>query len=82
MEVIEKETISARVEAALETMRPFLRADGGDVELVEVTEDMVVQLRLTGSCSNCQMSEMTMRAGIEEAIKRAVPEIKSVEAVK
>lgn len=82
MEVIEKDTISTRIEAALDTMRPFLRADGGDVELIEVTEDMVVKLRLMGSCSNCLMSEMTMRAGIEEAIMRAVPEVKSVEAVK
>ncbi len=77
-----KNNLKERVEEALETMRPFLAADGGDVELVSITEDMIVQLRLLGSCKTCNMSEMTLRAGIEEAVKRSVPEIKSVEAVK
>ncbi|MCF8462071.1 MAG: NifU family protein [Flavobacteriales bacterium] len=77
-----KNDLKVRVEEALETMRPFLAADGGDVELVSITEDMIVQLRLLGSCKTCNMSEMTLRAGIEEAVKRSVPEIKSVEAVK
>jgi Fe-S cluster biogenesis protein NfuA len=77
-----KNDLKERVEEALETMRPFLAADGGDVELVSITEDMIVQLRLLGSCKTCNMSEMTLRAGIEEAVKRSVPEIKSVEAVK
>lgn len=71
-----------RVEHALESMRPFLAADGGDVELVSITEDMIVQLRLLGSCKTCNMSEMTLKAGVEEAVKRSVPQIKSVEAVK
>lgn len=75
------EELRDRVESALETMRPFLAADGGDMELVNITEDMVVQLRLLGSCKNCNMSEMTLRAGVEEAVKRSVPQIKSVEAV-
>lgn len=70
-----------RVEEALETMRPFLAADGGDMELVNITEDMVVQLRLLGSCKNCNMSEMTLKAGVEEAVKRSVPQITAVEAV-
>ena len=70
-----------RVEEALETMRPFLAADGGDMELVNITDDMVVQLRLLGSCKSCNMREMTLKAGVEEAVKRSVPQIKSVEAL-
>lgn len=70
-----------KVEAALDTMRPFLVADGGDMELVNISDDMVVQLRFLGSCKSCNMSEMTLKAGIEEAVKRSVPQIKSVEAI-
>ncbi|MFT6828745.1 MAG: Fe-S cluster biogenesis protein NfuA [Roseivirga sp.] len=70
-----------RVEAALDKIRPFLKADGGDVRVVEITEDMVVKLELVGACESCPMSHMTMKAGIEEAIKRDLPEIKSVVAV-
>jgi len=70
-----------KVEEALETMRPFLAADGGNMELVNITDDMVVQLRLLGSCKNCDMSQMTLKAGVEEAVKRVAPEITSVEAV-
>ena len=73
--------LKTKVEGALETMRPFLAADGGDMELVGITDDMVVQLRLLGSCKECNMSEMTLKAGIEEAVKRAAPEITAVEAV-
>ena len=73
--------LSDKVEASLETIRPYLMADGGNITLVEVTEDMRVRVELHGACSNCSMSMMTMKAGIEESIKRAVPEIKSVEAV-
>ena len=70
-----------RVEKAIDTVRPYLQADGGNVEIVEITEDFIVRLKLTGTCSSCSMSTMTMKAGIEEAIKRIVPEIVSVEAV-
>lgn len=73
--------LKLKVESALETMRPFLAADGGDMELVDITEDMVVQLRLLGSCRDCNMSEMTLKAGVEEAVKRAAPEIHSVIAI-
>ena len=73
--------LRVKVEEALETMRPFLAADGGDMELVNITEDMVVQLRLLGSCKNCNMSEMTLKAGVEEAVKRSVPQITAVEAI-
>ena len=69
------------MESALESMRPFLAADGGNMELVNITDDMVVQLRLLGSCKNCDMSQMTLKAGVEDAVKRVAPEITSVEAV-
>lgn len=62
-------------------MRPFLQADGGDVELVNVTDKMEVQLRLTGNCSSCEISHFTMKAGIENGLKNAIPEITSVVAV-
>jgi Fe-S cluster biogenesis protein NfuA len=70
-----------RVEAALDKIRPFLIADGGDVKVVEITKEMVVKLELIGACETCPMSPMTMKAGVEEAIKREIPEIKSVVAV-
>jgi Fe-S cluster biogenesis protein NfuA len=70
-----------KVEIALNSMRPFLQADGGDVELVDITDDMEVQLRLTGNCSSCNISHITMKAGIENGIKNAIPEIKRVVAI-
>jgi Fe-S cluster biogenesis protein NfuA len=76
-----QEEISEKIEIALNGMRPFLQADGGDVELVEVTEDFEVRLRLIGNCSSCSMSHMTMKAGIESGIKAALPIVKSVVAV-
>jgi Fe-S cluster biogenesis protein NfuA len=75
------EEIKQKIEIALNSMRPFLEADGGNVELVEVTEDMEVKLRLLGNCSNCSMSSMTMKAGIESGIKNAIPEVTKVTAV-
>lgn len=71
----------ARIESTLDTLRPYLEADSGNVSLVEVTEDMVVKLQLLGACSSCSMSSMTLRAGIEQSILKAVPEIKAVEAI-
>ncbi|MBA7716452.1 Fe/S biogenesis protein NfuA [subsurface metagenome] len=70
-----------KVESALNKIRPSLKADGGDVELVEVTSDGVVKVRLTGACGSCPMSQMTMKMGIERIIKDEVPEIKEVVAV-
>lgn len=72
---------SEKIEIALQSIRPFLQRDGGDVELVEITRDNIVRVRLLGACESCSMSTMTLRAGIEEAVKNAIPEIKSVEAV-
>lgn len=73
--------LTEQVEAALETVRPYLIADGGNVALEEITSDNIVKLKLLGNCSSCKMSFMTMKAGIEQAILKAVPEIKGVVAV-
>jgi len=70
-----------RIEKALNTIRPFLHADGGDVELVEVTKDLEVRLKLLGNCCGCEMSKMTMKAGVEIGLKNAIPEIRSVVAI-
>ncbi len=70
-----------RIEEALDTIRPYLEADGGNVDIVELTSDNVLKLELTGACKTCNMSHMTMKAGIEETIKRAVPEIKEIISV-
>ena len=75
------EEILKKVEDALDSIRPFLKQDGGDVELVNVDADMQVSLRLLGACGSCEMSSMTLRAGIEDAIKKAIPDVKSVHAV-
>lgn len=76
-----KEEILLRVEMSLDTMRPFLIKDGGNIEVVELTEDMELRLRLLGNCGTCPQSIFTMKAGIEEAVLKSVPEIKNVEAV-
>lgn len=76
-----KEQLHQRVEEALETIRPYLRRDGGDVRVLEISDNNIVSLELLGSCGNCPMSTMTLTAGVEEAIKKAIPEIKAVEAI-
>jgi len=70
-----------RVEKALEKIRPSLQADGGDMELVGVSEDGIVKVKLTGACRGCPMSQMTLKMGIEKALKQAVPEVKEVQSV-
>jgi len=74
-------TLQERVEKALDTVRPALRADGGGVELVDVSEDGVVAVRLTGACGGCPMSTLTLKMGIERALREQVPEVKRVESV-
>ncbi len=69
------------VEKALNKIRPMLQADGGDVKLVEITEEGVVRVELTGACKGCPMSTITLRMGIERYLKKEVPEVKAVEAV-
>ena len=74
-------SIQEKVEQALENIRPYLKSDGGDIQLLEVTEDMVVKVKLLGACENCKMSMSTMKAGVESTIRLAVPEVKEVVAV-
>jgi Fe-S cluster biogenesis protein NfuA len=74
-------SLQERVEEALETLRPYLEADGGNVTIEEITPENVVRLRLLGSCASCSMSIMTFKAGLEQAIQKAVPEITAVEAI-
>jgi Fe-S cluster biogenesis protein NfuA len=74
-------SLKEQVEKALEKIRPSLRADGGDVELVEVTEDGIVKVRLQGACRGCPMSQMTLELGIERTLKQEIPEVKEVQSV-
>ncbi len=69
------------VEEALNDIRPQLQADGGDIELVEVTADGIVKVRLVGACSGCPGAQMTLQLGVERAVKARVPDIKGIEAV-
>ena len=73
--------IYEKVESSLDTIRPYLNADGGDIQIVEITDDMIVRVKLLGACGTCPMSFMTMKAGVEESIRNAIPEIKSIETV-
>ena len=75
------EELVSKVEKALDTIRPYLEADGGDVKVLEIDANQNLVLELMGNCGSCPMSTMTMQAGVEEAIKREVPEIKSVHAI-
>jgi Fe-S cluster biogenesis protein NfuA len=70
-----------RVNSALERVRPYLQSDGGDISLVEVTSDNIVKVRLSGACHGCPYSMMTLKAGVEQALIKEVPEIKEVVAV-
>ena len=81
MLTIDKNEILSVIDEALNAIRPHLKVDGGDVEVVDVTEDMIVQVRWLGNCSSCNMSHFTMKAGIEQTIKSVMPEIAGVEAV-
>ncbi|NQW42384.1 MAG: NifU family protein [Bacteroidetes bacterium] len=76
-----KAQVKDKIEEALNSVRPFLAKDGGNVELIDMDDNNVVTLKLLGACSGCSMSHMTMKAGIEEAIKKVLPEVKSVIAI-
>jgi|JI61114DRNA_FD_contig_51_490577_length_602_multi_2_in_0_out_0_2 Fe-S cluster biogenesis protein NfuA len=78
---IHKHELHDKVEAALNNIRPFLQSDGGNIELLEITEDLVAKVKLLGNCDGCKMSASTMKAGVESTIKNFVPEITAVEAV-
>jgi Fe-S cluster biogenesis protein NfuA len=74
-------TMKEEVLEAIDTIRPYLQSDDGDIELIEITEDAIVKVKLTGACSICPMFLMTLRAGVERSLMRQVPSIRRVEAV-
>jgi len=78
---MEKQELINRIEKAIDSIRPYLLADGGDVKILDVTEEKIVNLELLGACGSCPMSPMTLKNGVEEAIKKAVPEIQGVHAI-
>ncbi len=78
MGLITERRILEKIELALDEIRPYLEADGGNIDLVEVTDDLVVKVRLLGACRSCNVSMMTMKSGVEQAVKRAWPEVKEV----
>jgi Fe-S cluster biogenesis protein NfuA len=79
--VTDIDNILRRVEEALNGIRPYLEADGGNVRVIELSSDLKVRLEFVGNCGNCPMSTMTFKAGVEEAIRRAVPEIQGIEVI-
>lgn len=81
MSVTVTENLVSRVESALDSIRPYLRKDGGDIELVEINDEGMVRVKLVGACESCPMSFMTMKAGVEESIRSAVPEVTRIEAI-
>lgn len=81
MTAAEKNEIMIKVNSAIEIIRPYLIADGGDVTLVDITDDLVVKVRLTGACDGCPFSLMTLKAGIEQAVRKKLPELKELIAV-
>ncbi len=78
---LNKAELTIKINESLDQLRPFLIADGGDMELVDITDEGVAQVRLLGACSDCSMSMMTLKAGLEEAVKKVAPEITAVEAI-
>jgi Fe-S cluster biogenesis protein NfuA len=73
--------LETKVRGVIEQIRPYLQADGGDISFVEITDDNVVNVELKGACGSCPFSRMTLKNGVEEAMRKALPEIKSVEAI-
>lgn len=73
--------LTNKVKNVIEQIRPYLQADGGDIQFIELTSDNVVNVELQGSCGSCPFSRMTLKNGVEEAMRKAIPEIKSVEAL-
>jgi Fe-S cluster biogenesis protein NfuA len=76
-----REDIKRKVENVIDQIRPYLQQDGGDIEFIELTDDNIVNVKLLGACGTCPYSTMTLKNGVETAMKKAIPEIKSVEAV-
>jgi len=78
---LNKTEIIAQIHSSLDQIRPFLIDDGGDIEFIEITDDFVVKVKLLGACKSCSMSTMTLKGGVEETLKRFIPEIKGVVAI-
>ncbi len=76
-----KTELNQRVISAIEQIRPFLQADGGDISFIELTDDMIVKVKLQGACGSCPHAVMTLKNGVEVAVKKAIPEVVAVEAV-
>ena len=77
----EERIVKEKVQKVIDEIKPFLKADGGDIELVEVTEDGIVKVRLVGACAGCPGAQMTLKMGVEKKLREAVPEVKEVVAV-
>ena len=80
-QILKESELIERVESALDSIRPYLETDGGNVRVLELSHDFVLKIEFMGACGTCPMSTMTFKAGVEEAIKRNVPEIKKIEVV-
>ena len=78
METRTKKKLLKRVHETLDQVRPYLQADGGDIEVVELTDDNILKVRLTGACNGCPFSMQTLKAGVEQAVRRDIPQIKEV----
>ncbi len=78
---MEDQNIIEQIQSGLEAIRPYLQKDGGDIEFLELTDDQIIRVRLLGSCITCPMSFMTMKAGVEETLRKVLPTLKRVEAV-
>lgn len=74
----EEKDILLRIEEALDQVRPYLKTDGGDISFVELTDDFVVKVKLLGACTDCSVNQMTLKAGVEQSVKKYAPEVKSV----
>ena len=81
MSKAENQALVERVDKALEEIRPHLQVDGGNIEVVEITDDMTVRIKWLGNCEFCSMSAMTMKAGVEQTLKAKIPEIRAIEAI-
>lgn len=81
LDIKTKEKLFERIDKAIDTIRPHLQVDGGDIEVVEITDDLTLKLKWVGNCEYCSMSSMTMKAGVEQAIKTLVPEIVCIEVI-
>ncbi len=78
---MDKQQLTEKINEALDQIRPYLKDDGGDIELIEITDDLIVKVKFLGACQSCNMSPSTLKGGVEDAIKKAIPEIKEVIAI-